>query len=316
MPGAEPPIDREVARQAAHWLMRLHGGGASSAEQQACRQWRAASGEHERAWQRVQRVQEKLGLLPADLAMGTLNRERRTALKHLLILAMLVPTGYLGYRQLPWQGWSADYRTAVGERRQVQLADGSLVHLNTDSAIDVRFSPEQRLIVLLRGEILISSGADPEAPSRRPLRVRSDQGLMQALGTRFAVRQLDAETALAVFDGKVRASPGQAAPQIIGAGEQVRFTAAHISPVRPAQPQDITWTEGQLIADDLPLKDFLGELSRYRHGLLRCAPDAAALRISGGFQLDNTDAILTALPSTLPVQVSYRSRYWVNVSKR
>lgn len=316
MPSSDHPIDREVARQAAQWLMRLHGGHASNAEQQACRQWRAASAEHERAWQRVQRVQDKLGLLPPDLAMGTLNRERRQALKHLLVLAALLPAGYLGYRQAPWQSWRADYRTAVGERRQVQLADGSLVHLNTDSAIDVRFSSEQRLIVLLRGEILITSGGDPQATTQRPLRVSSRQGLMQALGTRFAVRQLDDETTLAVFEGQVRVTPEQTAPRVIEAGEHVRFSRNGLSASLPAQVQDSLWTEGQLLVDNLPLKDFLAELSRYRHGLLRCDPDVAGLRISGGFQLDNTDAILVALPSTLPVNVSYRTRYWVTVGKR
>jgi transmembrane sensor len=42
----------------------------------------------------------------------------------------------------------------------------------------------------------------------------------------------------------------------------------------------------------------------------------AGLRISGAFQLQDTDAVLAALPSTLPVQVRYRSAYWVTIVPR
>ena len=66
----------------------------------------------------------------------------------------------------------------------------------------------------------------------------------------------------------------------------------------------------------MPLAEFLGELGRYRHGWLRCRPEVARLLISGAFQLDNSERILAALPATLPVQVEYRTRYWVTVGAR
>ncbi|GAB7533231.1 FecR domain-containing protein [Pseudomonas sp. 3A(2025)] len=316
MPAHESPISREVAKQAAHWLMLMHDGPLSASQQQACERWRSAEPEHERAWQRVQRIQQQLGVLPPHMAMGTLNRQRRQTLKTLLVLAAVLPAGYLGYRATPWREWTADYRTAVGERRQIELADGSLLDLNTDTAIDVQFSADQRLIRLLRGELLITSGADRNSPVHRPLRVTSQHGQMQALGTRFSVRQLEAQTRLAVFEGQVRVTPLSATPAVIGAGEQVSFNASGIGPKQIAFEQDNLWSKGQLIADDMPLDNFLRELSRYRPGLLRCDPSARGLRISGGFQLDNTDAILAALPTTLPVQVESRTRYWITVNKK
>ncbi|WP_109511252.1 FecR domain-containing protein [Pseudomonas ovata] len=309
----EAPISRDVARQAAHWLMLMHDGPLSASQQQACDRWRCAEPEHERAWQRVQRVQQQLGLLPPPMAMGTLNRQRRQALKTLLVLAAVLPAGYLGYRSAPWREWTADYRTAVGERRQIELADGSLLDLNTDTAVDVHFSAQQRLIRLLRGELLIKSGADRDSPVHRPLSVESRDGRMQALGTRFSVRQREAQTQLAVFEGQVRASPKQGVPRVVSAGEQVRFNATGIGPTQTAIEQDTLWSKGRLIADDMPLEDFIRELGRYRPGLLRCDPSIRGLHISGGFQLDNTDAILAALPTTLPVQVLARTRYWVTV---
>ncbi|WP_419710111.1 FecR domain-containing protein [Pseudomonas sp. NFX224] len=306
------PISPDVARQAAHWLVLMHDQSLSAGQRQACAQWRATNPEHERAWQRVQRVQRQLGGLPPALAMGTLNRERRQAMKKLLALAALGPAGYLGHRVGTTQGWMADYRTAVGERRQLTLADGSRVDLNTDSAIDVRFDPGQRLIHLLRGEILIVTGADS---ARRPLRVVSEQGLLEPLGTSFNVRQLDGITQLSVLEGRVRATPTHTTPQIVDAGEQLYFSAGTFGPLRPVSDVATCWTQGELVAENLPLGDFLQELARYRSGWLRCDGSAAALRISGGFQLDNSDAILAALPTTLPVTVAYRTRYWVTVSK-
>lgn len=314
--GTDTSVSREVARQAAHWLMLMHDERPSPAQQQACARWRAADPAHERAWQRADRVRQQLGLLPPKVAMGTLNRQRRQALKHLLILAALVPASYAGYRATPWRDWQADHVTGVGERQKLKLEDGSLVDLNTDTAINVRFDAQQRLIQVLRGEILVDSGADPGQPVHRPLRVETAQGRMQALGTRFSVRQLDDSTRLAVLQGKVRVEPRHTAPLVINAGEQVNFGAASIGPARPALEQDTRWTSGQLVADDLALEDFLRELNRYRPGLLRCEADVRGLRISGGFQLDNTDAILAALPQTLPVQVDYRTRYWVTVRKK
>lgn len=311
---AQAPISREVARQAAQWLVLMHERPLSTEQQHACAHWRAAHPEHERAWQRVQQVQRQLGSLQPAMALGALNRERRQALKA-LVVAVTAPAGYLGYlgyRLGAEQGWMADYRTAVGERRQLTLADGSVVNLNTDSAIDVRFDAQQRLIRLVRGEILISTGADA---ARRPLRVASEQGLMEPLGTRFSVRQRDGITQLAVLEGRVRVVPTHAAQHVVEAGEQVTFSASEFGRVRQTNPLATRWTQGELVAENLPLPEFLQELARDRPGRLHCDDSALALRISGCFQLDNSDAILAALPTTLPVVVSYRTRYWVTVSR-
>lgn len=306
-------ISPEVARQAARWYMLMLDEQVSPAERDACARWRAAAPEHERAWLKAQRVQAQLGLLPQRLAMGTLNRERRQTLKQLLVLAIVAPLGYAGYRQVVP---AASHTTAVGEHRRVELADGTVLNLNTNSAVDVNFDPEQRLIRLLRGEILVDSGADAHSVRHRPLRVASNEGLMEALGTRFLVRQRDGSTQLTVFEGVVRVTPAHGLQQVIEAGQQVDFSRQGSGAVAAAREQDSLWTRGRLIAEEMPLSEFLNELGRYRHGWLRCAPEVARLPISGAFQLEKTDQILAALPATLPVHVEYRTRYWVTVTAR
>ena len=42
----------------------------------------------------------------------------------------------------------------------------------------------------------------------------------------------------------------------------------------------------------------------------------AGLRLSGAFQLDDTDAVLESLARMLPVDVLYRTPYWVTLTAR
>ncbi|MFG0851783.1 FecR domain-containing protein [Pseudomonas sp. FYR_2] len=313
MPSQQPRIKPEVARQAANWHMLMLDEAVSPAQRAACSRWRAAAPEHERAWQKALRVQARLGMLPQQLAMGTLNRERRQVMKQMLALAIVAPLGYLGYRQLVPQ---TAYATDVGQHEQMTLADGTLLDMNTDTAVDVDFDAHQRLISLRRGEVLVDSGPDAHSTVYRPLRVATGQGPMEALGTRFMVRQREGTTQLAVFQGAVRVTPARGPVQILEAGQQLTFDASGQGALVAAREQDSQWTRGQLVVDEMPLREFLSELGRYRPGWLRCQPEVGHLLISGAFQLKNTDAILAALPATLAVQVDYRTRYWVTVSKR
>lgn len=78
----------------------------------------------------------------------------------------------------------------------------------------------------------------------------------------------------------------------------------------------LDWLSGVLRAEKMRLDDFISELDRYRPGLLRCDPAVAGLLISGAFQLRDTDQILHALSQTLPINVHYRTPYWVTITAR
>ncbi|MFM0738704.1 FecR domain-containing protein [Paraburkholderia xenovorans] len=317
------PLDRAVARAAAGWLVRLHDN-PSPEDVLACARWRAADPEHERAWQRARKVDEKFSVLHPGVGMSALGRERRVdvdrraAFKVLSALLVAGPAGYIAYRMTPWREWTAAERTATGERRTVVLADGTRVDLNTATAFDIAFSARERRLVLYAGEILVETGRDADNASGvyRPFVVQTGQGRIRALGTRFVVRgEPDGATRVAVLHGAVEvtlaASP--ALRRVIDAGQQTRFTATSIDPVSLADPHIPDWSRGVLFADGMRLGDFAAELGRYRPGVLRCDAAAAALRITGAFQIGNTDNILAALPQTLPVRVIYRTRYWVTI---
>lgn len=308
-------IDPKIAGEAAEWLARLHSGHFSEADRQACERWRQRSTEHDRAWSRGQAVLGKLAELPPGLGRAAADAgiSRRASLRVLTGLIVAVPAGWLAWRAAPWQTWSADYTTRSGERRQVALPDGSVLLLNTATAVDLDYTDEQRLVLLREGEILMRT-AQAARRDTRPLIVRTAEGRVQALGTYFNVRQLEAHSRVAVIEGAVRLHPRAAAVAVtLPAGRCTEFSATQVQPTWANEHPPQAWVDGVLYADRMRLADFLQELARYRPGMLRCDPGVADLRISGGFQVKDTDAVLLAVSRSHPVRLVFRSRYWVTV---
>lgn len=328
----ETPLQARVLDEAAEWLMRLHDSGATDADRAACERWRQADPQHALAWERAERLLGKLGGLPAALAMPALDRprshraQRRAAVARLAALLAVAPAGWLAWQA--WyaadqRGWGADLRTATGERRTEHLADGSRLLLDTASAVDIRFDGALRLLTLRQGAISIETAADTATP-HRPFVVDTAHGRLRALGTRFTVRQEGGRAdgglvRLTVTEGAVEVTlRGAASPAlVVQAGQQTVLRAGEVTSPQPLQPEATAWTHGMLMADAMPLAAFCAELSRYRPGLLQCAPEVRALRVSGSFPLGDTDRTLTMLASTYPVDVQTRMRgYWITVVAR
>ncbi len=319
---ASSTLDSAVLREAAQWLVRLHSGTANAADHAAFEGWRDAHPAHQQAWQRAEGLSQKFGAVPARLGVPVLARQqrgnRRAALRTLAVLGTAAPAAWLGWRMAPWAQWTADHHTATGERREITLPDGSRVLLDTASAVNINFDSSSRKVVLRKGAILVTTAPDP-APQPRPFVVACTQGRLRALGTRFTVRQ-DSEAShspihLAVAEGAVEVTLRDATQPalVLPAGQQTVLTSQGATAPQAAAPEALTWTAGVLYADNMRLADFCAELSRYRPGVLHCAPEVAGLRISGAFQLRDTDYVLSMLVSTLPVQVVLRTRYWVTV---
>nr|WP_315249201.1 FecR family protein [uncultured Duganella sp.] len=312
-------VSPAALEQAAEWLVRLQDG-ASSAERAACDAWRRSDPQHALAWERAERLLAKLGALPPEVAMPVLTRapqaERRAVVTRIVALMLTVPAGWAGWRYAQSQPWAGDLHTGVGERRTVTLADGTSVTLNTASAIDVRFTATERRIVLRNGEILVRSGPARDA---RPLRIATDEGTMQPLGTVFNVRRYECSTGLTVLEGAVRITPADNAgtAQVIGAGSQTRFNQRHVAPPCAAEPSVAAWATGMLLADGMRLDELAAELSRYRNGLVRVDPAVAALRVSGAFPISDSERTLDMLISTYPVEAVQRLRgYWITLIPR
>lgn len=306
--------DRKTFEAAASWYVQFQSQPPTAAERHAWQQWLNGDPSHQAAWNQMEQLQRSLGALPQDFTRRALSttQQRRQVLKWMLVLGS---TGYLGWNVQQHTSLSnvwADYRTPVGKRRRVELADGTRIDLNTNTAIDVVFDGHQRLIRLREGEVLIHTG---KSGGQTPFYVETGQGRIQALGTRFSVRQLSDSTRVGVLEDRVSVSPADQPghSRLLGAGESADFDRLDVGPNHAYGGTQAAWVDGQLIVLDARLGDVIDGLARYRPGVLQCDAASAGLRVSGTFRLDSTDAVLANLQATLPIQVKYFTRYWVSV---
>lgn len=315
-------IDPRAARVAAQWLVRLHAGPLTPAEQQAFQAWRASNPANEAAWQRAELVCSTLASVPNALRQATdeapSSLRRRALLGSLVVLIVAGPALWLASESAPWQARRAAIRTARGEIRHMHLPDGTQLVLNTDTAIDLRFDAKARLLVLHAGEIHVGTAHDRATPAR-PFIVRSSNGSVRALGTHFSVRQggtlLAPRTELGVSEGAVEVRPvrAPASLRLVKAGQQGSFDDASVSALRALAPHAGAWLQGVLIAERLPLGEVLEHVARYRYGVIRCDPALAAMPVDGIFQLNDPDNILALLQRSLPIRMTQRTRYWISV---
>lgn len=321
---AQAALPPEIVDQAIDWAVRLLFNAPTADTRERFRRWEQADPRHRLAWQRVQSLQQDFPSMPAALALETLDHveasrgrrqaARRQALKVLAFGGVSLLGVAMAHRYAPWQRWVAQASTGVGERRDMTLGDGTVVVLNTDTAIDIAFDATRRDIVLRRGEILITTGHDGAG---RPFHVQTPFGAFQALGTRFVVRLGRDSARVAVQQGAVAVHAEQGnARDIARPGETWSMTKTSSAIVPPSAISPDGWANGSISGSHMRLADVLGELERYRHGRIDCDPRIANLTLSGAYRVDDTDRTLRFLEKSLPVRVSYLTRYWVRVGSK
>ncbi len=305
-----PDFSSQVAEQAVHWLLEMQQGTFTPRQQQALQQWLDAHSEHRRAWEHIQRVNQRLRGVSSPLAHAALNAPpsagRRQALKLLVLLGAGSALTWGMREHTPLPALLADYRSPVGQRRKISLGTGDQLQLNTASAADVDGS--QRLIRLLEGEMLLNAV--------QAFEVRTAQGVLKTQGARLNVRQFADRTQVALFEGRVELTSNDRAPMLLPVARQLSFSATAVSEATPLDANSGAWTDGMLVAAHMRLGDFLDELSRYRRGQLNCAATVADLLISGTYPLDDSERILDVLEISLPVKIRRFTRYWVTVEAK
>ncbi|WP_342650306.1 FecR family protein [Pseudomonas sp. REB1044] len=314
------PVSAKVLEAAIAWKLCLEGGDGTADERDAFKRWQAASDEHARAWFQLGLLDRRVGAAtgPARHALLQSRARLRQRVGKLGggLAGMLLLGGLLAWSAAPSLApsyWLADQRTGTGELRTLRLEDGTLLSLDTHTAVDIDFAGEQRVIVLHQGEISVETGHDDP----RPLWVRTDDGRLRPLGTRFLVKRETAGTRLEVLQARVAAQPrDQGNEQVLDEGQQVLMNAQGLGLIGPVQPGADAWTRGMLVVDNVRLGDLVAELSRYRSGHLGVSGKVAQLRVSGSFPLTDTDLALASLVPALPVKIERRTPWWVTVEAK
>ena len=206
------------------------------------------------------------------------------------------------------------FQTLHGQQRSYPLPDGSILHLNTDTTVEVRFGAIERLAVLEVGEAAFEVSHDP----RRPFKVMAGSAAISDLGTQFDVRLLPDSTLVTVLEGQVRVAPSAAggepgarpdkdlAPVRLGANQQVRVTSEAWPPAVQATDarSETAWLHRQIAFDHEPLGRVAAEFNRYATKPVEIVtPELRELKVSGVFSTDDPDEFLAFLKSLDRVRV-------------
>jgi transmembrane sensor len=205
------------------------------------------------------------------------------------------------------------YRVGHGEQRAWTLADGTTLHVNTDTTVTVRFSPSERLLDIDHGQVLVQVAHD----DHRAFRVHAGAADAVAVGTEFDVFRRSDSTAITVLSGQVAVSagpfaPARGAPATLGGGLRVRAGqrvnvvggvlpgAAESAPVH-----EITaWLDHKIVFEQRPLGAVAEEFNRYnRIPFTIDDPALRLVRISGAFDADDTESFAAFLESLDGIRV-------------
>ncbi|MEH6586940.1 MAG: FecR domain-containing protein [Halioglobus sp.] len=303
----------EQARNAAlGWVARLRSDAVSAEDQQSFALWLGEHRSHTQAMDEALELWDDLGairhLSPADELPAQSANSSRWLPAAMAAAACLVLAVFL-WPQLQSDPVSHQYRSALGERRTVDLPDGSLARLNTNSSIVVTYSQDQRHIDLQHGEAWFQVRPNKQ----RPFHVDAGETRVTAVGTAFNVYLNNSRsTDVTVTEGVVRVSElgktGNRAPSTELLHVNQRLIAG-IDGWELSSSDDfanqLAWQRGELVAEEMPLPELVAQLERYQQTRIIIAdPNVARLTVSGVLQLDQPEATLSAIAVSLGLQVT------------
>jgi len=241
--------------------------------------------------------------------------------------AVLTLIGMALYGGVQWfvsRPQTQDYATRHGEQRSLQLPDNTVVWLDSDSAITVRFDRHQRSVEVTRGQAYFQVAKD----AARPFGVRVDGLWVKDIGTVFDVyRQGDGAT-ITVAEGQVQVWHAPPAPSTgwfgldrrpsmppgqpiasLTAGRQARIAASGRVEAQGAVDVRLAtaWTQGNIVFENQPIAAVAAQFNRYNNLQISVDdPRVGALPISGTFDAHDVATFVAFLDSLPGVKVKTR----------
>ncbi|WP_374525030.1 FecR domain-containing protein [Sphingopyxis sp.] len=299
----------ETADTAAAWIIRRENGDWSDEDQAALDAWLAASDGNKAAYWRLKHSWKEADRIGA-LGIAAVPTAPRKALARygmpVALAASLVAAFWIG--AIPFLSEpsapklvASTYKAGIGERKDVALADGSHVELNTRSVIRAASTSGHRDIWLDEGEAYFEVKHDP----RRPFVVHAGARTVTVLGTKFSVRRDGGDVSVSVLEGRVRidenpAKDGRPASTTTITGGMSAISEGRSTLVTQRSEERVesalAWRDGMLSFDRTTLADAAAEFNRYhRRPVIVTDPGAAGIRIGGTFQASNVEAFARLL---------------------
>lgn len=293
----------EVCAQAAAWIARLHGADRTARVEAGFRRWLAASSSHRTAFEMANEIWDDTQRWPRAEPPALPHRPRSLvltlprALAAAAALAAVAVAGGFLYLRKPV------IETPVGEQKNVTLADGTHVALNTATRIVVHYDNSTRRVDLQTGEAMFEVARRAD----QPFIVTAGGKQITALGTAFVVRRDRDRTTVTLVEGSIAvgsmgqtaiSAPGSAAGiEVLVPGQRITFADAAAPALdRPAIEKLTAWQRSQVIFDHTPLAEAVEEMNRYSR--LRLAVDnaqIAALQVTGVFRTGDSASFAQAV---------------------
>lgn len=308
----------EIETEASAWVVQLHGHKPTDKDLCALREWMERSPYHRKAlirlaelWKSADSMPYLIDRLISEEKNKKFSLRRRAgpsfvAMACIALLGMAVSFSYFYFQS----GDIADgyYTTEVGVQRTVNLQDGSVIRMNTDSAIEVNYSQNLRSVKLARGEALF----EVEKDSSRPFVVSAGESRIEAVGTAFAIRMNSKQVELTVSEGIVEFSKIESLRDGGPATRIEAFQKASISPEsaeivsldNEQLERSLAWQNGTLVFKGESLEYVIDEITRYtKTEFVFDDPSLRSISIGGHFETGEIEGLIIALEESFGIKV-------------
>jgi transmembrane sensor len=297
----------DAQAEAAQWYARLQSLPVSHKTLEAFFAWRNLPG-NEDAFLAVDELHNAAGRLagrPSIQAAAQAayqrglerGRKGRYSVAWAGGMAALLVAGSVFF--MPWPSHDKSFSTGIGEQREVALEDGSIVKLDTDSALSTHFTRDARRIHLVRGQAYFTVAHN----AKLPFIVDASSVSVVATGTQFDVRRTNEQTDVTLVQGGIDIHAGESISHLTP-GQKLRVVPGRKSVPEVADMASSTaWMHGRLVFDNVSLVQAVNEVNRYTNHPVRLDNRAFAdAKFSGSLATGDVPSFVAAVTALLPLR--------------
>ncbi|WP_322516789.1 FecR domain-containing protein [Rhodopseudomonas palustris] len=311
----DPTEDPMIA--ARRWVIRLRSGEAGRSDVEALGRWRAENVAHRRAFALANAQWDVLRQAAKNVVKADIVNPQKPANTLMTrrvwmggaLAASVGGAAYLAVRP-PLELWpslselNADYRTEIGERRQIDFADNVSVEMNTRTSLTALDLGENvQGLNLVSGEIAVTTGKVGTAPGQ-PFVIVAGSGRVSATQAMFDLRRDGQDVAVTCLEGGLIVACGQQTAEL-KAGQHISFGAQGLGVLAATDGRVVgAWRQGLLVFENQPLAQVIPEINRYRRGRIVLTSDRVArLPLDATFRLDRIDEVVPKLAHLFGLKV-------------
>lgn len=309
--------DGVIDDQAAAWAARTMSGSMTKEEENALEAWLLADQRHRIAYDEYMHISERASIAADVTAEESLENELESLAAassarqkwYVAVPALAASVAAVAFLVniilVPSESYLT-YATMRGENKTVDLADGTMIALNTNTEIEVLIDANQRSVRLIKGEALFDVARDP----KRRFVVTSETAQTSVLGTRFNFYEKPGGTIVSVLSGvvEVGSAENDSTPVTLIAGQEVAITQARPE-IREFQPNSVTsWQRGLSYHENAPLSQVVADLNRYFDTELVIGDGALNdIPVTGGFDVRDQAVAIESLNIALSLRAEETS---------